>query len=102
MTDLYFCPTEQRERYLHALFVRYTGRDFKTERSEGGKPYRVNIVVEISENGGAFKKYDGEKFDPRDSENELSMRIVEKMTEDFKYERDTENSMNIVSAVINN
>ncbi len=30
--------------------------------SEGGKPYRVNIVVEISENGGAFKKYDGEKL----------------------------------------
>lgn len=39
MTDLYFCQTEQRERYLHALFARYTGRDFEIERSGGGKPY---------------------------------------------------------------
>ncbi|HIV16862.1 MAG TPA: amino acid ABC transporter ATP-binding protein [Candidatus Alectryocaccobium stercorigallinarum] len=67
--------------------------------------FHMELVLEYSaepENVRMQIKYDGEKFDPRDSENELSMRIVEKMTEDFKYERDTENSMNIVSAVINN
>jgi polar amino acid transport system ATP-binding protein len=67
--------------------------------------FHMELVLEYSaepENVRMQIKYDGEKFDPKDSENELSMRIVEKMTEDFKYEWDTENSMNIVSAVINN
>lgn len=66
--------------------------------------FHMELSLEYSsdpENIHMQLKYDGKKFDPSDSDNDLSLRIVKNMTEDFKYERDEENNLNLVSAIIN-
>ena len=68
----------------------------RLDQNSGGFP--LNIAIEYSETDSSAEmtiSYGGAKFDPFTDGDELSMMIVEKLTESFAYSHDDENRITV-------